>query len=256
MGGAPIPSTWEGSEIISIFKKGLRSPPANYWSISLLHNLQKMFCRHILDNLQAWIEEANILTAFQAGFRKKTSTVDQAFRFQMLRWKTVYLNKGSLHLTFVDLKATFDMVSRPRLWEILKDMGIPSALVNIIIKLHHSNYAQIRWGEHGETTGRVKVTRGVRQGCVLAPTLFLLFINGCVDFLLTCGHDVPIVGELRTPTLLFADDSQLISKTQKGLGILLNRFDFFCSLNSLALNPGKTKFMVINPRKNQETALC
>ena len=45
----------------------------------------------------------------------------------MLRWKTVDLNKASLHLAFVDLKAAFDMVSRPRLWEILTDMGIRKA---------------------------------------------------------------------------------------------------------------------------------
>ena len=66
-----------------------------------------------------------ILTEFQAGFRKKVSTVNQVFRYQMIKWKTVDLNKGSLYLVFVDLKAAFNLVSRSRLWATLHDIGLP-----------------------------------------------------------------------------------------------------------------------------------
>ena len=67
--------------IVPIYKKGSRESPGNYRPISLTDGLQKVFCRQILFKLEEWIEENSVLTNCQAGFRKKTSTVDQMFRF-------------------------------------------------------------------------------------------------------------------------------------------------------------------------------
>ena len=249
MEGGQIPETWAGTEIVPIFKKGYRDNPANYRPISLIDNIKKMFCHQVLSVLQTWILDNDILSNFQAGFRPCISTVDQVFRFNMIRWKTVDLGGGSLYLAFVDLMAAFDLVWRPKLWEVLRQLAIPEKLLNVIIQLHWNNYASIRWGPRGETTNRVGVVWGVQQGCVVAPTLFLLFINSCVEFLLDCRNDSPSLGGFKTPALLFADNTLLVSKTMTGLKILLDKFNQYCKNNSLELNPSKTKFMVVSPRK-------
>ena len=66
---------------------------------------------------------------------------------------------------------------------------------------------------------------------------------------MTSEHDAPMLGGQCISVLLFADDTLLISKTQRGLWILLDKFNQFCIQNSLALNPEKTKYTIINPGK-------
>ena len=134
--------------------------------------------------------------------------------------ENVDLNGGSLYPTFVDLRAAFELVSHPKLWGILQEMGLPPTILNTLMRLHDDNYARICWGANGEITEKVEVSSGVRQRCVLACTLFLLFINGCVNHLLQCFYDSPTLGGVKTPALLFADDTLLISKTMKGLRTL------------------------------------
>ena len=95
-----MPPTWAGAEIILIYKKGARDLPGNYRPISLIDGL---FCRQILTKIEDWMDDHNILTNCQVGFRKKTSTIDQMFRFLLIYWKTVILNKGSLYVAFIDL---------------------------------------------------------------------------------------------------------------------------------------------------------
>lgn len=211
--------------------------------------LQKIYARQILNRLINWIEENDILTQFQAGFRTKIGTVDQVFRFLCLVWKYIMIRKGHLCIAFVDLKAAFDLVPRNLLWKPLLERGVPGTILLQIIRLHQDNWAKVRWGPQGKLTDKIEVKRGVREGCVLAPTLFSLYVNDIPDHLLGCEHDSPRLGGLSVPALLFADDTILISQTLKGLQNLINSFVGYCKLKGLELNPSKTKYMSINPHK-------
>ncbi|KAJ1080893.1 hypothetical protein NDU88_001082, partial [Pleurodeles waltl] len=91
---------------------------------------------------------------------------------------------------------------------------------------------------------------GVRKGCVLAPTLFSLYINDIVPSLLRLEADAPLLGTQKILVLLFADDTLLISKTPSGLHKLLVCFEEFCSTRGLEINASKTKLMTLNPHRS------
>ena len=113
-------------------------------------------------------------------------------------------------MAFVDLKAAFNLVQRALLWGRLRSMGVSPPILEALVALHTDIYAQIQWGTKEELTHQVPINRGVWLGCVLAPTLFSLFVNNVGAHLLKCSHDCPSVGGLETPIVMFADDSIII----------------------------------------------
>ncbi|KAL8601457.1 hypothetical protein ACOMHN_000399 [Nucella lapillus] len=74
-----------------------------------------------------------------------------------------------LYILFVDLTKAFDTVSRPGLWNILTRIGIPPKMVKIIRCFHDGMNARL---VNGSENDEFPVTNGVKQGCVLAFTLF------------------------------------------------------------------------------------
>lgn len=125
---------------------------------------------------------------------------------------------------------------------------MPNYLLDALIRLHSLNFAKVRCGKMGELSAWFPVQRGVRQGCVLAPTLFCLYINGLVKHLLAIKDmDAPKLSTGRVPTPMFADDTLLLSRTATGIQRVLDEFADFCALSGLEINLAKTKYMIFNP---------
>ena len=79
-----------------------------------------------------------------------------------------------LHAVFVDLRKAFDTVSRPLLWEILRKHGCPDKFVSVLRALHDGATARVIVG--GGESDPFVVGTGVRQGCVVAPVIFNVFV--------------------------------------------------------------------------------
>ena len=77
-----------------------------------------------------------------------------------------------LYSTYVDLTKAFDTVSREGLWKIMVKYGHPRKFIAIVRQLHDGMLARVQ--EKGETSEPFPVSNGVKQSCVLAPTLFSL----------------------------------------------------------------------------------
>ena len=73
----------------------------------------------------------------------------------------------NIYFCFIDYAKAFDYVDDKKLWEILKEMGIPDRLTCLLRNLHAGQEAVVRTG-HG-TTGWFQIGKGVRQGCILSP---------------------------------------------------------------------------------------
>ena len=73
-------------------------------------------------------------------------------------------------MTFVDLTKAFDTVSREGLWKIMAKFGCPAKFIAARRQFHDGMLARVL--NDGESSGPFLVTNGVKQGCVLASTLF------------------------------------------------------------------------------------
>ena len=108
----------------------------------------------------------------QAGFRKDRRTRDQIANIRWIMEKAREFQKN-ISFCFIDYAKAFGCVDHNKLWEILKEMGIPDHLTCLLRNLYAGQEAilRIRYG----TTDCVQIGKGVCQGCLLSPCLFNLY---------------------------------------------------------------------------------
>ena len=80
-----------------------------------------------------------------------------------------------LYAAFVDLTKAFDTVSHGGPWKILAHLGCPPKFLTNLCQLHEGQQGQVK--HNGYLSGSFPIFNGVKQGCVLAPTLFSIFFN-------------------------------------------------------------------------------
>ncbi|XP_071509570.1 uncharacterized protein [Diadema antillarum] len=84
-----------------------------------------------------------------------------------------------LYTTFVDLTKAFDTVSREGLWKIMGKFGCPRKFITIVRQFHGGMTAKVL--DNGELSKTFPVTNGVKQGFVLAPTLFSMTFSAMLS---------------------------------------------------------------------------
>ena len=84
---------------------------------------------------------------------------------------------ADLVAVFIDLTKAFDTVNREAFWVTLSKLGRPTKFVNLIRQFHDDMTGQVL--SDGEASEPFGISNGIKQGCVLAPVLFNLFIT-CV----------------------------------------------------------------------------
>ena len=80
-----------------------------------------------------------------------------------------------MYVVFVDFTNTFDTVVRTGLLQLLRKYGCPEKFAKMVESLHTGMMAKVK--DQGETSESCPVSNGVKQCCVLAPTLFSIFLS-------------------------------------------------------------------------------
>ncbi|XP_076043737.1 uncharacterized protein LOC143026842 [Oratosquilla oratoria] len=81
--------------------------------------------------------------------------------------------RRSLYIAFIDLTKAFDLVSRQGLFTLLQRIGCPPKLLRMISSFHEDMHGTVQYD--GSSSDPFPIRSGVKQGCVLAPTLFGIF---------------------------------------------------------------------------------
>ena len=109
-----------------------------------------------------------------------------------------------------------------KLWEILKEMGIPDHLTCLLRNLHAGQEATVRTG-HG-TTDWFKIEKGVHEDCIVSPFLFNLHAE-CIKR--NAGLDELQAGikiaRVNINNLRYADDITLMAESEEELKSILVR---------------------------------
>nr|VZI32155.1 unnamed protein product [Spirometra erinaceieuropaei] len=80
-----------------------------------------------------------------------------------------------LYSTFVDLTKAFDTGNREEVWKIVQKFGSPKRFTQMVRQLHDGMMARVT--NNGTVSEALAMTNGVKQGCVLATTLFSLMFS-------------------------------------------------------------------------------
>ena len=169
------PNLWKKVNILPIHKKENGQLTKNYRPISLLPVCGKLFEKIIFDEIYTPLQENNLLSPKQSGFRPGDFTINPLLLITNEIPVTFdqYLMR-ELRAVFLDISKAFDKVWHERLISKLNSNGIQGKLLNLIISFF-SNHEQ-RVVLNGKSSEWKYVSVGVPQGSVLEP-LFFLFIS-------------------------------------------------------------------------------
>ena len=254
-----VPQDMRDAKIVTLYKnKGDRSDCNSYRGISLLSIVCKVFARVILARLK--VLAARVYPESQCGFRAGRSTIDMIFSVRQLQEKCQEQNEP-LFLAFIDLTKAFDLVSRSGLFQLLKKIGCPPKLHSIIQSFHTDMRSTVSY--NGARSEPFPISSGVKQGCVLAPTLFGIFFSMLQTHAFSGNEDGVYLhtrsngrlfnlARLRAKTkvrhatireALFADDAALVTHSEEALQRLIDRFAHACVEFGLTISIKKTEVM-------------
>ena len=117
-----------------------------------------------------------------------------------------------MQLVNCPFKKAFDRVWHQALWHIMKKHNIGIQMTNLIKNLYENAKTKVMIGEQYSEWFRATV--GVRQGCVLSPTLFNLFLERIMTDALEDFDGGISCGGRKISNLRFADDIDLIAKSK------------------------------------------
>lgn len=168
-----IPQDMQDAKIVTLHNnKGDRSDCNNYRGISLLSIVSKAFSRVVLSRLQLFADR--VFPESHCEFRAKRSTIDMVFSLRQLQ-ERCRKQRRSLFLAFIDVTKAFDLVSQPGLFTLLLRIECPSKLLRMIMSFHDGMTGTVQYD--GSSSDPFPIKSGVKQGCVLAPTLFGMFLS-------------------------------------------------------------------------------
>ena len=236
-----VPRQWKTACVSPVFKKGDRSSAANYRPVSLTAVCCKL-CEHVIAKaIVQHLEQNNLLSDLQHGFRKKRSCESQLILFVDELAKSL-CDGNQIDIAVMDFSKAFDVVPHKHLLYKLRYYGVcGNTLAWIESFLSHRSQTVVVDGESSETA---PVTSGVPQGSVLGPILFLVFIN-----------DMPDCVESRCR--LFADDSIIYRPVNsqadaEGLQKDLDALQKWETDWGMSFNPTKCNILHVSRKKKQQ----
>jgi hypothetical protein len=257
-GRAPV--EWKRALIVPLYKgKGDRKAADNYRGISLLSIPGKVYATIIMRRVYQQMDHR--LHECQSAFRKGRSLGDAVFTLRMIMSKCREFGKPA-YMAFVDLRKAYDSVPRDLLWLALRQYGVHPQLQALLLDLHVGTQAAVKLdGVRSREWFHVDV--GVRQGCVIAPLLFNLFMDMMVKVALArmpadCGvhlaydtdgelfgsaWDDDVCSDQLIRMLLYADDLVLMSHQADTLAEMLKVLDDVCLEFGMSINAGKTELL-------------
>ena len=193
------------------------------------------------------LERYNILlctTDNQFGFKSKHSTDLCVYTLKQVIEYYKSLN-SAVHLCYLDASKAFDKINHWKLFSKLLHRGVPFIIVRLLMFWYCSQTFCIRWGN--TLSNSFNVSNGVRQGGILSPILFNVFMDD-LSVLLNSVKVGCFMNNMCYNHLFYADDSVLLAPTPRALQKLLDICNEFASTHELVYNTKKTFCMSVLPK--------
>lgn len=204
-----VPPAFTTALVIPIPKgKGLDyTNPSNYRGISISSVLSKVLELAMLDLavLQDPVQQS--ISNLQGGFRAGYSTFHTSF----ILFEAINASRDrhlKCYAAFLDARKAFDTVWHAGLLTKLHDIGITGAVWHLLAYWYRNLTASVLW--QGRTSRSFPVSQGVRQGAVLSPTLYAIFINDLLMELENLSLGISL-SQIYCGCPAYADDTLLLA---------------------------------------------
>ena len=175
----------------------------------------KVFGRIVEARLRDFCEERGLLDDCQFGFRKGRACEDAYLVLSEIAQRR---GEDKVYAGFLDISKAYDSVWRKgmsyRLWK----YGVRGKMWRVLKSLYSRCEVGVRVGGEVRSNEWYEEVVGLRQGCVLSPLLFALYINDLPTELERSEGEGVRRGEGRpVRCMMFADDIVLVDSTKEGV---------------------------------------
>ena len=224
-----VPMDWRGACIVPLYKgKGDKCECSNSGGISLLSVVGKLYGRVLIERVRVGIECA--IGEKQCGFRQGRGCIDQVFAVRHVCEKYLAYGKD-VFWAFMDLEKAYDTIDRHDTWQMLIVYGV----VGKLFKAVQSFYVDRTCVRLGNVVSEwFPVNVGLKQGCVMSPWLFNVYMDGVVREVnvRVLGKGLELLsangGRFEINQLLFADDTALVADSEENLCRLVSELGKVC----------------------------
>ena len=173
--------------------------PSDYRPISILPILSKVYERLIMNQMTNFLENEELLSAHQSGFRKGYCTTTTCIKIKNDILKA--MNRGEVTLAVLaDFSKAFDTVDFETLVKKLHMLRFSKKSLLIISNYLSHRYQYVQFDDNKSSV--LNVTNGVLQGSILGPILFNIY-----------GHDM--AAKTTAKCVQYADDSSIYRHTKR-----------------------------------------
>ena len=240
-----IPQCMINSVIIPLIKNkcGDQTDKNNYRPIALSSIISKVFEHVIAERLEVYLWTNDNQFGFKSGH-----SIDLCI-YALTEFIEYFKSRStSVYVAFLDASKAFDKISHWTLFRKLIDRCVSLYLVMILCYWYQKQEMTVRWGAC--ISDSFIVTNGVRQGGILSPQLFNIYIDGLSDILNASSIGGSIGGK-RINHMLYADDLCIVSLSSAGLQQLLSICDQYCAVHSITFNVKKSVCMFFRCSMNK-----
>lgn len=241
-----FPKAFKISRVTAVFKKGDPDQLGNYRPISIIPVFGKIFEVLINTRLQRFFDTEDVITDRQFGFREMRSAV-QAVREVIKCVVNAFEAGEAVSASLLDLSRAFDCVEHSILLNKLEHWGIRGAPMQLMSSYLTGRCQYVR--VDGVLSAPKRVQRGVPQGSILGPLLFILYTS---DFAACRGSGA---------CDLYADDTTLIDTASDSLSLprvvgdtVEGALDWFLA-NRLKANSDKTQSIVFRTKRSTQVSV-
>ena len=241
---ATYPTSWTINFLKAIYKAGPTTDPGNYRGLAIGSAIAKLYSTILLNRLEKFVTEENIISVCQIGFRKLFRTADHIYVLKTII--DMKISKGErLYAAFIDFKKAYDTVNRKKLLDTLHNIGVGSKFAENIRAIYDKVQYTIK--VKGKVMDPLTSNLGLKQGCPLSPLLFNIYINDIAKYLNKNSQEPNITLQGTEIThFLYADDLVIISPSKKGLQDKLDNLSQFAKDKDLTINTKKSQVMIFN----------
>ena len=232
-----VPKQFRFGTIIPIIKdrQGSKSDIGNYRGITISPLPSKVF-EHVLKVI---FSRYLTTSSYQYGFKSKSSTTHALFSLR----ETInyYIDHGSrVYCSFLDASKAFDRLVHSGLFIKLIDKKVPKRFLDILVTWYEGLQCRVKWD--GYLGDWFHMSAGVRQGGVLSPNLYSIYVDNLINILKSSGVGC-YISHVFAAALFYADDILIMAPSIRGLQKLLNICSSYCKEWDIGLNPKKSKNM-------------
>jgi hypothetical protein len=205
----------------------------NYRGIALSSVLGRIFDLIVLNRYSDSLVSCDL----QFGFKKNRSTA----MCTMIVKEAISLytsSNSTVHCVFLDSSKAFDRVEYCKLFKLLMDRHVPAHVTRILLNMYTGQQVRVLW--NGATSGNFPISNGVKQGAIVSPILFCVYLDTLLIELKKAGVGC-YIGNWFVAALGYADDVVLLAPTARAMRTMLGVCDKFASEFNVLFNANKSK---------------